>query len=184
MPRKPKDEPEPAEGTAAQDGEPNEDELQRRRDAKTGSSVAERVANGESDEPAGEMFPHGTLVGDPKVTVKNLIKAGAKVSTEVSMTKAAVPNPGGGLFDPEEEAEVLVRVLPGAAKQIPIHGEEVGGRHKVKEWKIAQELRVVHVQHAGSMYSREQIVDLLHEAGVAPAVVSRLLGEEPKAAQG
>jgi hypothetical protein len=192
MARSKKDEPagsgpEPPEGTAAAtDGEPNADELARRRRERNGArSMSERMADGEgqdSDEP--ELFPLGTLSGDPKVTVKNLIRAGARVTCESKMSSAAVPNPSGHLFDPEREVQVLVRVLPGAAKQTPIHEKQADGTYKVKEWKIGQELAVIHVQPAEEMFTREQVVDLFHEAGVASAVVSRLLGEPPSAAEG
>lgn len=162
-----------------------DDELARRRQERTegedpeGGKSIEDLADGDEDAP--EMFPLGTLSGDPKRTVKNLIRAGAKVTTAVSMTRAAVPNPTGGLFDPEEEVSVLVRVLPGPVTQSPTHTSEAG-LHKVKEWKISQELRVIHVAHAGSMYSEEQVVELMEAAGIAGPRIAELLGAESAAA--
>lgn len=165
------------------DGELSPDELAERRAAKANgngsASISQRARDGEDLDPDGqaEAFPIGSLVGDPKRTVKNLIKAGAKVTTSVSLTRAAVPNPSGGLFDPEEEVEILVRVLPGYAKQTPIHSEQAG-KITVKEWSIAQELRVVHVQAAGAMYTEEQVVELLEAGGVPAAQITSLLGHD------
>ena len=181
-----KDDPgaDPAEGAAAKDGQPDHDELERRRNAKSGTSVAERAANGESDEPEEELFPLGSLDGDSKVTLKTLIKSNADVFKKASMGTAAVPIKGSGFFDPEEEVTLLVRALPGGIVPVPTHEKTDGSRHKVKSWNLTQQLTPIHVQDAGSMYTREQVVELLDEAGVASAVVSRLLGEEPRAAQG
>lgn len=176
--------PERAEGAAAADGKPDDDELERRRQARSGSSVTERVANGEPDEPEPEMFPQGSLDGDSKVTLKTLIKSGSDVTKKASMGTAAVPIKGTGFFDPEEEVSLLVRVLPGGIVPVPTHEKTDGSRHKVKSWNLTQQLTPIHVQDAGTMYTREQVVEMLDEAGVASAVVSRLLGEEPKAAQG
>jgi hypothetical protein len=170
--------------SAAKDGDVHD--LESRRRSRNGTSLAERVQNGsedgDGDEP--ELFPAGTLEGDPKVTHKTYIPAASKTSTEVSMSRAAVPNPGGGLFRAGEEVQVLARVLPQSVKETPINVKQPDGSYKVKEWKITQELAVIFVQHADQMFTREQVVELLDKAGAAPAVISRLLGEDAAAAQG
>jgi hypothetical protein len=179
-------EKEPGE-PGARDGEPNADELARRRAAKgesasagsTGTSVSERVAAGEED---GELFSAGSLEGDSKVTMKNLIKPGAKVTVKASMSSAEVPLTT-GLLDPEEEVELLVRGLPGGPVPVAKHRDaSAGGDHKIEEWTLRQPVRVIHVQAAGEMYTREQVLEFFHAAGVPDATVSKLLGDEPQAA--
>lgn len=171
--------------TAAKDGDVTD--LENHRRSRSGTSLAERVENGTEGDDGGdepELFPAGTLEGDPKVTHKTYIPAGSKTSTEVSMSRAAVPNPGGGLFRAGEEVQVLARVLPQSVKETPINVKQPDGTYKVKEWKISQELAVIFVQHADRMFTREQVVELLENAGATSAVISRLLGEDAAAAQG
>jgi hypothetical protein len=178
----PPGEAEPPEGTpAARDGEPDADELARRRKERNGTSLSERIANGEgaedeTDEP--ELFPAGVLDGDPKRTLKTLIRAGANVAVTASLTKAEVPMRGIGLFDPESTTQVLVTVEPGEVTSVPEKESDGAGGKKITGWKLRQQLRAVHVQHAGEMFTHAQVLDLLHEADVSSAVVSRLLGQE------
>lgn len=168
---------------AVKDGSPNESEFERRRREReageSGTSIAERTENGEDDPSSGEeLFPLGSLEGDPKVTLKTLIKGGADVTALASMGSAAVPLTGNGFFDPEEEVVLLVRALPGGISPVPTHEKSDGNRHKVKSWKATQKLDPIHVQPAGDMYSRGQVLEFLHEAGVPAATVTRLLGDE------
>lgn len=176
----------PPEGTpAARDGSPDEDELARRRAAKGGESVAERVQNGDDDD-SGELFPHGSLEGDPKVTYKNLVKTGARVSLTASLTSAEVPIRGGGLFDPEQEGLALVRYLPAQVALVP-HHKDKNGQSKVEEWTLRQTLRAFKIEPAGELVNRVQVVDVLSAEGVASGTVTKVLaalfGEEPEAAQ-
>lgn len=165
---------------AARDGSPDEDELARRRAAK-GTSVNERVQNGDGDDDQPELFKMGSLEGDPKVTLKNLIKAGSTVTVKASLSSAEVPIKGGGLFDPEEEVTLLVRALPGGVTPRPKHAGQKGDPHRpVREWTLSQAIAVTYVQEAGEMFTREQVLEMLHEAGVASATVSKLLGEDPQ----
>ncbi len=179
----------PPEGpVAAKDGQPDESELERRRRAREeakGTSVSERV---EDDDPP-ELFPHGSLEGDPKVTLKNLIRAGSRVSVKASISSAEVPIVGGGLFDPEQEVTFLVRGLPGGVTPRPKHEGEVGDpRRPVKEWTLSQSIRAIHVEGAGEMVNRVQLVEVLEGAGVTPATVRKILaglfGDEPHAGTG
>ena len=178
----PPGEADPPEGTpAARDGSPDEDELARRRAEKAGgTSVADRVQNGDDDTP--EMFPHGSLEGDPKVTYKNLVKAGARVTVTASLTSAEVPITGGGLFDPEREGLALVRYLPAQVALVPQHKDK-NGQSKVEEWTLRQTLRTLKVEPAEDMFSRVQVLEFMHGAGVPSATISELLGEGPEAAQ-
>ena len=116
--------------------------------------------------------------------MRNLIKAGARVSVKASISSAEVPIVGGGLFDPEREVTFLVRGLPGGVTPRPKHeGESGDSRRPVKEWTLSQSIRAIHVEDAGEMFSRVQVLEMLHEAGVPEATVSRLLGEGSQAAE-
>jgi hypothetical protein len=169
---------------AARDGKPDEDELARRRAEKAnGTSVAERMQGAEGgSNDAPEMFPHGSLEGDPKVTYKNLVKSGARVTVTASLTSAEVPITGGGLFDPEKEGLALVRFLPGQVALVPQHKDK-HGESRVEEWTLRQTLRTLRADPAEDMYTRVQVLELLHEAGVPSATISKLLGEGPQTAQ-
>jgi len=174
--------PEPAEGAAAKDGKPDENELERRRRAKA-TSVAERAGEGDDPAPEEELFPEGSLDGDSKVSLKNIIKAGTATEATASMGTASVPIKGTGFFDPEEEVTLLVRCLPGGI--VPVATRKKGDeKNKIEKWRLNQPLTPIYVQDAGDMYTREQVLDLLHEAGVSSAVVSRLMGEPQASAQG
>src|SRR5271154_6193319 len=99
--KQPPGEADKPDGTpGAKDGQPDADELARRRTARGGTSASERAAAGDDDDAGAELSPHGSLEGDPKVTLKSLIKAGARVSVKASISSAEVPIKGGGLFDP------------------------------------------------------------------------------------
>jgi hypothetical protein len=170
------------EGTpAARDGSPDEDELARRREAKAGTSVADRVQNSDPDDD--ELFPVGVVEGDSKITLKNLIKPGQRVTLKASLSSAEVPLTG-GLLHPEQEVTLLVRGLPGAPVPVAKHRDaQAGGDHTIEEFTLRQPIRAMHVENAGEMYSRVQVLDLLHEAGVSSATVSKLLGDGPEVAE-
>jgi hypothetical protein len=177
---------EPPENTpAATNGKEDNDELERRRKAREAKSVSERVDATASDgdgTPDEELFPLGSLEGDPTVTLKNLLKPRTPVEISASMGTAAVQIKGSGFFDPESEITLLVRVLPGGP--VPVATRKKGDeRSQIEKWRITQPLTPIFVQEAGEMYTREQVLELFHQAGVASAVVSRVLGDGPKAAQ-
>lgn len=185
-PEQPADPPEGAAG--ARDGEPDENELAKRRaareeESRTGGSVAERVANGEAEDED-ELFPYGSVEGDSAVTLKNLIKSKARITPKASLSKAEVPLTG-GFLDPEKEVELLVRCLPGGISPRPTHASAKAGEdHTIDAWTLTQDLRAVHVQGAGEMFTREQVLNILDEAGVPSATVTKVLGETPAAAAG
>lgn len=176
----------PENTPAATNGEADQNELERRRQAREAKSVSERVdatTSGNDDGDPDELFELGSLDGDPKVTLKTLVKANASIKAKASLGTVAVPIIGNGFFDPEQEVTFLVRGLPGGIHPVPTHGPERNGRHPIKEWAFTQKIEPRHIQHAGDMYTREQVLELFHEAGVAPAVVTRVLGDGPQAAQ-
>lgn len=84
------------------------------------SSVAERAANGEHEDPDPdvELFPGGGIEGDG-VTLGKFVKPGKdnKVSIKVKATK--VPSRGKGLGDPEKVRTLLVTTNPGKVVTTP-----------------------------------------------------------------
>lgn len=114
------------------------------------------------DEP--ELFPLGTLSGDPKVTHRNLIKAGLPVKLECALSRAAVPLTG-GLHAFGASGEVLVTFEAGKVNQVPeFHSErQADGSRKVKAVKLVQELSAVHVRDAAGMFTLEQVLDILEQ---------------------
>jgi hypothetical protein len=184
--RTPPGDAEKPEGTpAARDGSPDEDELARRRAEKAnGTSVADRVQNGDDDLP--EMFPVGSVEGDSKVTWKNMIKPGKPVTLTASLSSAQVPLTG-GLLDPEREVTLVVRGLPGMPVPVAKHRDaQAGGDHTVEEITMRQPIRAMHVENAGELVNRVQLVEVLDAEGVPSATVTKVLaglfGEEPEAA--
>lgn len=173
----------PEGAPAARDGSPDEDELARRREAKNGMSVADRVQDGDGEGSGDELFPVGMVEGDSKITLKNLIKPGQRVVLKASLSRAEVPLTG-GLLHPEQEVTLLVRGLPGAPVPVAKHRDaQAGGDHTIEEFTLRQPIRAMHVENAGEMYTRVQLLEILHEAGVPSATISKLLGEGPEAAQ-
>jgi hypothetical protein len=104
-----------------------------------GTSVADRAADGESDQL--EAFPVGVIEGDAKVTHKTLIRPGEAVEYTVSLGRAEVPMRG-GLVDPRKAGRCLVS-YEAADGGLPVPQREDG---KVKAWKIRQSLRPVYVE--------------------------------------
>lgn len=160
------------------------DELAARRESKANgngsASIEQRARDGE-DIPEEELFPLGSLEGDPTVTLKNLLKANVPKEISASMGTAAVPIKGSGFFDPEQEVTLLVRVLPGGP--VPVATRRKGDeRSKIEKWRITQPLTPIFVQEAGSMYTHEQVVDLLAAGGVPAKKIAELLGQEQAAA--
>jgi hypothetical protein len=171
----------------AHDGQPSEDELARRRRERepSGTSLAERAADGEpagEDDDEQELFKLGSLEGDPKVTLKNLLRPGVAVEPSASMGTAAVPIKGSGFFDPEQEITLLVRVLPGGP--VPVATRKKGDeKHKIEKWRVTQPLTPIFVQEASGMFTREQVLEMFHAAGVPSSTITRVLGDEPSTAQ-
>lgn len=172
---------------ARPDAELSADELAERRQAKAGNgngsaSIQQRARDGEELEPEPELFPLGSLEGDPTVTLKNLLKGNVPKEISASMGTAAVPIKGGGFFDPEQEITLLVRVLPGGP--IPVATRKKGDeRAKIEKWRITQPLTPIFVQEAGAMFTEVQVVEMLEEGGVPAAQIAKLLGHDSASAQ-
>lgn len=138
----------------ASDGEPNDD-LSRRRAARRaarrargratsengGGSIAERGADG-GGEPEEEMFPLGTLAGDPRATLRTLIRSGLPVETTASLMSAEVPLRD-GLLDPNEDGRVVVSFEAAKFEVVPKKKDD-----KIVGWKIRQVLRPTYVENA------------------------------------
>lgn len=164
----------------AGDGEPFEagadNELENRRKLAEARARAEEEGTGmtgkkrgapiddqpDADEP--EMFPLGTLSGDPKVTHKTMIKPGSTVKYEAKLSNASVPMTD-GLIPAGTKTEILVTIEAGAFKPTPEFGEEEAsdGTRKVKAWKIVQNHRAVHVRTAERMFTLDQVLEILEE---------------------
>lgn len=161
------------------------DELQQARDRlaeeddEATASAAERAEAGpDPDDPdAPELFPLGTIEGDPRITFAKLFKANRQTEVTASLMAAEVPVAQGKLMDPDKVSQVLVTVIPHQAvliyKRDYVDGPVVG-------YKIRQPLRTTFVQDAGTMYTREQVLDILAKVGVPETAdrIPELLGEE------
>lgn len=92
----------------------------------------------------GVMFPHGSLDGDPNVTMQNIIRTGLPTLITVKMRGAEVPLEG-GLLDPEEMVRLFVTAEFFSMKPVPVRDKHT---REITEWKIAVELRPTFVQRA------------------------------------
>ena len=172
------------------DSELSQDELAERRAARANgnggsASISQRARDGEEPEQPTdeELFPLGSLEGDSAVTLKTLLKPRVPVEISASMGTAAVPIKGSGFFDPEQEITLLVRVLPGGP--VPVATRKKGDeKAKIEKWRVTQPLTPIYVQEAGSMFTEEQVVELLEAGNVPAATISKLLGHEATGTQG
>lgn len=162
----------------AKDGEPNgktEDEkaMQREHDelamhrarAREGIAVDDKgkPIDGQPDEPEPELFPQGSIPGDHKVTMKNIVPGGKARKTESKMGAAAVPLLA-GLVHYGELVELLVTVEAGKVEEVPdLEEPESGGRRRLLGVKDVQHFRPVHVRSAEGVLTIGQVVDLLEE---------------------
>lgn len=171
------------------DAELSQDELAERRAARASNgngsaSIAQRARDGEEPEPEEELFPLGTLDGDPKRTLKTLLRAGVPVEYTASLMSAEVPLQGGAL-DMENNGQALVTWEPAKVEIVPEREQDSGGTRKLVRAKVRHKLRPTFVQPAGAMFTEEQVVEMLEAAEVPAAKIAKLLGHEaPASAQG
>lgn len=161
MPRRkrPEDEADFGGKDAAHDGEPadvpggtaeggqsaEDDELARKRATrKDGGAIGDRPEPEPDDEQPEELFPVGSLEGDPKMTLGKLIKPHHKVEYTVSLMAAEVPLRG-GLLDPDATGAVMITYEVANLTPVPIR-EDRGGVKKLVGWKIRQSLRPIYVE--------------------------------------
>lgn len=141
-----------------------EDELERKRreaeekTAEEGRAAAEAAAaKAKGDEPdpdadsdedgegQAEMFPMGTLEGDPKVTLKNLIKPNHRVEYTASLMSAEVPVRH-GLMDPYADGQAVETHELAKIELVPIRETDSAGQKKIVGWKVRSKLRPVFVE--------------------------------------
>jgi hypothetical protein len=139
------------------------------------TASAAEMAGGEGEGEQEELFPLGSVAGDPRTTWKTLIKPRTPVKTECKLSQAAVPLTD-GLYDFGEKGEVLVTFEAGQVRSVPELGEpEADGQRKLKGVKLVQNLRSIHVRDGSDMFTREQVVELLDAAGATSAQITELL---------
>lgn len=149
-------------------------------EAPGGRSAAERAADGEGlgEGEQAEMFPLGSISGDPKRTHKTMIPAGTSVKIEAKLSNASVPMTD-GLYAFGDHGELLITFEAGKLEQVPELGEEKSdGTRKLEGVKLVQRLRVIHTRDGSGMFTHEQVVELLEAGGVKPAKIASLLGLE------
>lgn len=143
-------------------------------DVLNGDSVAGRAEAGEHEQEAEEMFPAGTLEGEGP-DIRTIVKKGLPTTLEFSLSKAAVPARGAGLYDPNKQGRALVTFLPGKHHPLPLR-EDDADPNKVTGWKVTQDLRVVHVEQASDVPALIRSQFELLAAGDA-AAAGRLLDQ-------
>lgn len=142
-----------------------------------GQTIEEMASDTEVGEQE-ELFPVGTVAGDPKTTLRNLIRAGVPTKLTCSLSRAEVPLTG-GLISFEEDGEALVTYEAGKLEIVPeVERDENTGKRKLKGVKFRQNLRSVYVRPAGTLYTREQVLDMFDRLGVSADKVSEMLGNE------
>lgn len=163
----------------AGDGEPFEagadNELENRRKLAEARARAEEEGTGmtgkkrgapiddqpDADEP--EMFPMGAIVGDHKITVKNILPAGKSRKVEAKLRATPIPLKD-GLVRYGEVLELLVTVEAGKIEEVPdLEEPESGGRRVLNGVKDVQHFRPVHVADARQMYSLAQVLEILED---------------------
>lgn len=112
---------------------------------------------------APEMFPMGEVEGGPK-SLKNLIPAGAKVKSTVSIKSAEVPARE-GIFDPAKRGKLLVEFELDSVQTVP-HREE----GKVTDYTVRQVLAPTYVERVDA------------DTGDIEAQFELVLDDDPQAA--
>lgn len=138
------------------------------------SDQTDETGTQEQDAQA-EMFPMGALGGEGP-TAQSIIRRGEPVELTVSLSRAEVPNPSGGLFDPNKYGRALVTFIPSTHHPLPLR-EDDAAPQKVTGWKIRQDLRVTHVKPATDRVAliREEFQLLLdRDARAAGALLEEL----------
>lgn len=151
------------------------------------ASVAQRAENGEGggkpdDEPQAELFPDGVIDGDPRVTIKNLIRGGENVDLEVTLMQGKVPLRG-GLVDPRRSGKVVVSHDAAKYLLIPQREGEPGDK-KVKGWTVRCQLKPTYSEPASAYWTEEEVMRLVDALGIPRSSdkVVELLKEHREAA--
>lgn len=150
------------------------DELAKRRKGGNGRPIDGQEPTSDEADGQLEAFPIGAVDGDPKVTHRNLIKAGMAVKLECALSRAAVPLTG-GLHAFGAAGEVLVTFEAGKVQQVPEFGErQADGSRPVKAVKLVQELTAVHVRSGAGMYTLDQVLDILEREFGVPRTADKV----------
>jgi hypothetical protein len=179
----------------AVDGEPDGDEMKRRREAKQKADAADKqteaAANGaaiddqpdDGDEDQATLFPDGSIDGDAKITIKNILPPAKKRTHEAKMGSTAVPMLH-GLVRYGEHIELLVTVEAGQVSEVPDFTGKRGEDRVVMGVKDVQMFAPIHVQSAVGMMNRDQVLEVLAVCGVDTSTkkVRDLLGLSAAAA--
>jgi hypothetical protein len=141
------------------------------------------MAEAETQQAAGELFPLGSLEGD-EATLGQLIQPNHETHVTVSMGTAEVPMPRGGLLAPDKEHTLLVTCEVSGFEPVPQRdGDRVQGK-TIVGWKVREKLRVIYVERVkGEEGSIEaQFADLLRaDEQRGAALLDRLKGRVEQA---
>lgn len=162
----------------ARDGVPDADQLEAdqvamRRARRAAESDAEAEAamgarrgqpiDEQPSEDEAEMFPMGSIPGDHRVTLKNIVPAAKGRSTEAKMGSAAIPMRE-GLVRYGELLRLVVTVEAGKVLEQPdLQEPDAGGNRLLMGVKDVQHFRPVHVESAADLLTVEQVVDILEK---------------------
>lgn len=157
-PKEPADKADPPEKTpAASNGEPDADELTRRRDARNGGeSLAARAQNGEfdgnDDDAQGEAQQALDLPG--QVRAKTGLKGVRTISVEGKLMGASVKQLGGEVTDSDQLIELRVLARLDHNEEVPVRdgtGETATTQSVIKR----QHFRVMRIEILSSAGSSE-----------------------------
>jgi hypothetical protein len=120
------------------------DQLAARREARESGSAGRPVDAQPDEGEEAELFPMGTLKGDPKITLKNLVKGGQSIEYQASVRSASVPLLG-GLVHPDEDGHATVAWETEKFELVPVRKGEPGNR-RIVSWKLRQIFRPTHIE--------------------------------------
>lgn len=178
-----KQDPETGITPKAADGEPNGDdakmqdemdELARKRAGNGGNGRPIDDQPEDAEPTEAEMFPSGSIPGDHAVTMKNIVPAGKGRKTEAKMGATAIPLRD-GLVRYGKLVELLVTVEAGKVEEVPdLEEQDAGGERKLLGVKDVQRFRPVHVQSAASMFTLDQVLDILEQHFGVPRTADKV----------
>jgi hypothetical protein len=137
---------------------------------RNGRSLAERTADMGDDPfqvkaPAqSELFPLGTIEGDPEVTPSTLISPGMAVDLAAVLASNEVPLRG-GLVSPYEERKLIVTFQLKKVEQILKRNRDDDAP---EGWKTRVHLQPIYVEPVSDYYTREQVEQIMVALGVPP----------------
>lgn len=103
-----------------------------------GGSVADRDDDGEGEE---QLFPHGSLSGDPSFNLWSLFKKKHQYRIKAKMKAIPVDVQGDGLFDPEHRHNAQIRTRLSHIVVTPEYNDHGG----IVGWDVVQHLFPEHI---------------------------------------